>query len=830
MTGLMADLTHAWRLYRRTPGSSLIAVLVLAVAMAFVSAFLSLYVDLVLKPHAGFEASSRIVTLGQSDGRQLTGLPRDVIERITEETSTLDAVAGFLTTSVALGEDGERKPVELVTREFFGGLRPRLFAGRGFTRTEHEADAEPVAVISYAYWQDAFDGDPAVLGTTMELELQPMMIMSGPAGVPEPPEPPEYRIVGIMSPAMTGLMADEVALWLPFERAAPQIVIGPSVEQMLSRMTMRALGRRSDGASTSAVVSEIRTRYADLGTNTGPQVGFAVPGMQEGFRPDAIDGVVRDLNVQRDSRRHLQLFLGASVLLALVAAANVSLFLLARAPGRRRELGIRMAVGAPLKRLGRQLASEAGFLVVAAAVLGMIMSVWLSQFLSGLAFLRQAQWTNISLLDWRVLGLVGIFLLLLTLLVSLAPILGLKRLGIAASSRQVAARASVAQKIAGTLQIAIAGTLGGAAVAFGWYLGGLVFGDPGYTVRDLYTADFQLDFNLLRDGRNIQNVLEMQVVEMARRREAIEAIPGVTAVAFGRPVPGQTGRAWTQMPDPNDPSEQIQVTTGSVDSRYVDVLGLRLLHGRAPTEDDIQVALVNQAFAQAFFGRDNVVGESVATSPVGLGQQTEIIGVLEDLSFQHPSAEVEPILFRTQNQSLSATAIVRSSLTAAALQRELERIADLGEIEVRLNNFNSLQAMRSSIVAPDRARGLLTIGTAALVVVLAALGFYGTQRYLVTAGRREYAIRASLGAGPRALGRLVFRRGLVLSLPGLVVGALCAFILVSWLRDAYVSRDISSGVVTLGVAAGLTALLLAASLGPATQARRTQPAPLLREE
>jgi ABC-type lipoprotein release transport system permease subunit len=100
----------------------------------------------------------------------------------------------------------------------------------------------------------------------------------------------------------------------------------------------------------------------------------------------------------------------------------------------------------------------------------------------------------------------------------------------------------------------------------------------------------------------------------------------------------------------------------------------------------------------------------------------------------------------------------------------------------------------------------------------------------VTAGRREYAIRASLGAGPRALGRLVLWRGLSLGLPGLVLGTLLSFLTVAWLRDDFVSRNVLASVVTLAVFVGLVLLLIAASLGPARQARRTQPAPLLRED
>lgn len=822
MRGPLSDLRHALRIYLRTPWSSLIAVLVLAIGIAFVSAFISLYVDLVLKPHAGFEDSGDIVTLGQNDGRRLQGLPAGMIERMAEEATTLDTVVGFMTGFVRgdFEQNEDRPVIELVTRGFFDGLRPKLWSGRGFDEAEHTRDGEPVAVISYRYWQDQLDGAPDVLGTTIELDLQPMfVVINTEGGEPEQPDSElEYRIIGVMAPELDGISAANTSVWLPYERVFPLLVSGPAnFVSSFSGFSLRAHGRLSEGANVDAVVGEMRARYAESSED------FT---LQTGYRLDAIRGIVGDINVQRDSTRQLQLFLGASVLLALVAAANVSLFLLARAPGRRRELGIRMSVGAPVKRLARQLASEAALLVLAGAVLGLVVSVWLGQFLRGLAFLREAQWREVTLFDWRVLGLVGALLLLLTVLVSLAPILGLERLGIAASSRQIAARPTLAQRIAGTVQIAIAGTLAGAAIGFGWYLGSMVFGDPGYSVDNRYMAQYSVrEFT----NDNLRQLLEASLVEIARRRDAIETIPGITAAAIGWPVPGANQQNTNQFPDPDDPSQRVRVRMGNIDSRYVDVLGLRLAYGRAPEDSDGAVALVNEAFAREYFGRENVVGEPLPF-PIRGDQQVDIVGVLEDLSFDHPAADVEPIMFLTFNTSISSTAIIETSLTAAALQQELQRIADAGEIELEVNNVRPLGLLRSEILAADRARGFLTIGTAALVVLLAGFGFYGTQRYLVTAGRREYAIRASLGAGPKALGRLVLTRGILLGLPGLVAGTLLAFILVAWLRDDFISRDVSPPAVTAAVVGGLVALLLVASLGPARQARRTQPAPLLKED
>lgn len=823
MKGLLADLRHALRLYRRTPGASLIAVVALAIGMAFVGAFLSLYVDLVLKPPPGFDAGGRFVTIGQSDGRQFAGMPLDLIERIQEEMPAVEAIAGISLRSQEVLPDRERVLVEAVSREFFAGMKPRLALGRGFERAEHEIDGEPVAVIAYSYWQEQYDGDPDVLGRLIELPMQDPAAQRGP-NQPAPEEiVSEFRIVGVMAPELRGVLIDNVGLWLPFEPLIPLSYGQNNIEAVRGGLSMQTFARLRGGAGPENIATQLNTRYADAAES------FT---FRPGMRFDAIEGIVRSIPVQRDTKRQLQLFLTGSILLALVAACNVSLFLFARAPGRRRELGIRLAVGAPLRRLARQLATESSLIVIGAAALGLIFSVWLGQYLRSLAFLRRAEWGDVTLLDWRVLGLVGAFLLLLALAVSLAPILGLRRLGIAASSRQIAARATVAQRIAGTVQIAIAGTIGGCAIAFSWYLAVLIFGYPGYETRNLFAV--QLANPAMTTGINLAQArlnAENAVVENVRRREAIESLPGVTAVTFGTPIPGGGGRSWSTMPAPDDPSRQIRIFRGVADSRFVDVLGYRLLFGRTPEDDDVGVAMVNQTLAREFFGREDVVGESLPTAIQG-SQRTQIIGVLEDLSFDHPTAEVEPHVFLTASTMFffGLTSVIESNLTAADLQQALQGLTDSGAFELIAQDVRPLSQLRSDLIAPDRARGLLTIFTAALVVFLAAVGFYGTQRYLVMAGRREYAIRASLGAGPRALGMLVFGRALLLGVPGLVLGALLAFIAVASLRGSFVADDIPPGVVTVGVVSSLVVLLLLASLGPAQQARRTEPAPLLKEE
>lgn len=841
MRGLLEDLKHALRVYRRTPGASLMVVVVLAIGMAFVAAFLSLYSDLILRPEPGFERKGgRIVSVGSSDGRSAGGLPLELLERMAEEVSTLDALAGAMPQQFLLGPERESFRGELVTRRFFSGLRPEMALGRGFTEAEHESEAEPVVVISWRLWQEQFEGRADVIGETLEItsEASRAVMISVPAqpgsaaASPAAQEPAvtRFSIVGVMGRQFTGTLpagepAFEARFWMPVERGLSLSFpdsAGPLVATMTRSLVVRGIGRLNPDASIAAVANELSVRFAD------EQYLQQRAGMQY----EVIDRIVQNIFTQRATQRQLQLFLGASMLLALVAAANVSLFLLARAPGRRRELGIRMSVGAPVRRLARQLASEAAVLVVAAAVLGIALSSWLAQFLRGLPFLRQAQWYDVTLLDWRVLGLVGVFLLALTLLVSLAPILGLRRLGIAASSRQVSARATVAQRIAGTAQIAVAGVLGGAALAFAWHLIALLVEYPGYRT-DLVAVAYRvtLPSGPIMIGADGQIP---GVVDATRRREAFAAIPGVTEVSLATSAPGMPGSSPQGMlPDPSNPATRVPFFTLTIDPAYVELLGLRMLPGGRDLRDsEPGSVLVNQTFARRFYGREDVVGELVPGAGMAgsRGQSSQIVGVLQDLSYSHPLADVNPSIFSLASSlNFGGIVLARSELPLEALRKPFEDVAR--SLDLSLNGaVTSLAEARSRMLAPDRARGLLTIGTAALVVLLAAFGFYGTQRYLVAAGRREYAIRASLGAGPRALGWLVFRRGLLLGLPGLLLGLPLAFVLVAWLRDDYVSRNVPPVLVTLLVALLLVLLLLAASLGPARLARRTQPAPLLRED
>ncbi len=838
MTGLAADLRHAIAVYRGTPIASAIVVVALAVAMAFVSAFLSMWSDLSLKPSAAFERGGDLVTIGQSGGYAVADssspLTLDVVEGINETVSSLQFAAGVATFPQLLLLDDRTESIraEAVTRHF-GDLAPRLALGRRFDERDHLAQAEPVVILSYKLWQERFGGREDVLGRMARITA------TGNAGLLERPteardERPDplgqdYRIVGIMSQRMAGTFSDTTDVWLPYEQAVPflygraedqpQLDLGLSGNITITPQDgeptrMRGLAVPIAGASARAIGDELNARLELGGQSFLGALNLTGAEMQF----DVIDGVVGDIGIQRETRRQVVLFLAGTLLLVIVAACNVSLFLLARAARRQRELGIRMAVGASLRRLARQLASEAGLLMLVATVLGIFISFWVSAALRELPFLQQAEWREVSPFDWRVLGILSALLLLLTLLVSLAPILGLERTGIKASSGTVMARAGWGQRLAGTAQIALTGIVGAVAVAFAWNLLFYATVDRGFDPDDVLVVEL-LNSRFAPPGELTQTSI---AIERERQREVIVALPGVEDASFTTYAPGGAGVAQFTVVQ-REPGRYVEISTIYVDDHYFDVLKIPLLFGQTVDPYDFTQLVGNESYALDTFGRVDAIGAATRTN-------RSLRGVVRDFAFGHP-AEAVPLTGFIANASTSyPLVLVKTSATPAGLRGLLQQRIDAGELEIELGEIDRLENIVGRTLRADRARTALTAGSALLVVILAALGFYGTQRYLVTAGQREYAIRAAIGAGPRSLGRLVLSRGLSLGLPGLVLGSVLAVIVVAWLRDGFLARAVSPPSVSAIVALMVLAIVLAASFGPALQARRTAPAMLLRQD
>ena len=824
MTGLVSDLRHAFRLYAATPLSSLLALAVLAVALAFVTALFSLWNDLALAPHPGFADSRQVVSIMQDTGESVRALPAELLERMNEEAAAVTGVAGIDQGNRDVVIDGERLSisVERVTREYFPVMRPLLRLGRPLNEYDHNADAEPAVVISHAFWQRHFGGDPDVIGRELLIHGVPVLIHAGGQTTDLSEAVHGTRIVGVMAPAMRSTLGgQETDLWVAFE---PDEAVRQEAMPVSGLATARltALARLASGAGPAGVAAELNQRYGDAAASTH--------GLDADARLVAYRGVIDDPAIHREVSRQVALFMAGSLLVLLVAAASTSLFMLSRAPARQRELGIRLTVGAPRRRLARQLVSEAALLVAIAVVVALVLSLWLAVILKDLAFLQDARWRDVAALDWRVLAAMAAAAMALTAIVSLAPVMNLGRLSIVASTRQISARPKPAQRLAGLVQIALSGLLGGAALAFGWHMFLLHRADIGFDPSGVLIVVPDVDY---RDMFSAQweDVLAMR----STRREVFETLPGVERVGFAQPVPTVTRMALSMsISRADNPDESLSFTMASIDAEYPRVIGRRLLAGSLPAAEDPTAVLVNETFAQGMWGHTDVVGEVVELrGPMirDIDGDPRIAGVLADAVYGHPSEAVGAMLYNpAHSNAIMDLVVLRTDRSPSDLRATLEEKIRAGELDFELDWIERLSSRWHSELAADRARLQLTLGSAVLVMVLAGFGFFGTQRYLVSAGRREYAIHAALGATRGKLALLVFRRGLQLGLPGLAIGVLLAFIVTVQLRDSFIDPAVSPLGVSLLTGLVLLALVIASSAGPARQISRVHVSRLLRED
>lgn len=815
MTGLGTDIRYCIRLFTISPVSSAFTILVMAIAMTFVTAFLSLWNDISLRPHSGLELNTRLITLGQTDGVRFSPLSFELIERISREATSIDAIAGVMTTTQFLQWSDQRIPVEteLVTGHFFSALRPDIQIGRNIDRQDHQVGSEPVVVLSYDYWQSQFGGRDDVLGESVTITGPDFLLVSAEGTSNAAEHGQTYRIVGVLSQRMPGTFGNSTAIWMPYEQAANALFGGAG--NGYRRLThLRTVARPSGNASAISVREELNSRYLDSASESG---------LRPDHRIGAIQGVVRDINVHREIARQVRLFLMGSMMLAAVAACNVGLFLLSRAPRRQSELAIRLAVGASFRRLARQLAIESGVLVVVSSALGVVGSLWCAVFLSELPFFEQAEWRSTSPWDWRVLGMITCVSLAFAVIVSLAPVVSLRHLGTRTRSWIPQTGAGLAQHATGTIQIVVTATLAGVALIYAWHMTSLSLFDPGVDV-DVHVIGVNPFGDELAIGVDADTIM----AHREHQRDVIGSLPGIEAVAFGSAVPGAVNDLVADIHPADSPRDSASVVVVSSDPSYPSVLGISLRYGRGLTTSDRDSVLVNETVAQELWGRMDVVGESIGWRG-GVGA-SEIVGVLSDVAYGHPSEAPRPMVYRlTTALSALDSVLVRGAITASDIRRLIQVKIDEGELNFNIQNVQQVEELWNRMLGPDRARTAVTGVSAILVVVLACLGLYATQYYLVFAGRREYAIRAALGCGPTRLGRLVMSRSLIMSFPGLVVGTLGTFIVTTWLRDELLSSTVSPLIVSITVAIVMAILVLIATITPARSAKHTDPSQLLRD-
>lgn len=804
----VSDLRFALRLYRRTPLQSLIAATVVALAVAFAASFYRLYDDLALRAPGGFEAPSELIGIGLSGaGAFDLRLPGRLRRAIAERSRTIGTVASVVYVDDEFMIGGEAIPARagVVSQDFFEGLGVEMHIGRGLTRADAR-QAGTVTVLDHGFWQRRFGGDPAVLGEQIEI-----------GGV-------AFTVVGVAHPRFSGThRGSSPDAWFPL-RSFAALVWNAQPDVIAEAFRMITVARLAAGETAAAARRELESLSGALrGDYRDDLLGLELV---------VLEHLAPDPQRHADAVRQVQLLAAAAMLLALIAASNLSLFFLARAPEREREIGIRLSIGATPRRLTRQLLTESSGLVAAGVVLGLIAHLWFAEPLRGLPAFAGVEWARPGGIDWTTAAYFGTLALALAAVTAAAPVLNLRRRSLTARVRLLKTSVARSQRMIVGAQIAIAAPALCIALLFAENLIRSARADVGYDATDVTVVRFVRAGDALPAGPEAITALREALADR------LTAVASVQAVGFGETVPGIVAPAHYVVEAPSE--LEIPTRVARVAPSWFDVLGVDVLRGALPAPDEYDAAVVSRRFAELAWGDVDVVGERVRApveaSPAGGADSglssVRVAAVIDDVQLGEPGGLMSPLVLinRPVATDVSAFMLVKGFAGPREIEAALSDALRQAPSYVEVARIDALPPLLEARRVPERARAALTGVAGGFTVILSLLGFFGALRFMAGNARFELALRSALGADPKALRNHVLARGLGLGLPGLVAGLVVSSVAVYFVRE-WLSLWQGQPWSALAIGAGSLGVLMCGSiLLPATRAADAEPASVLRSE
>jgi len=803
---LRQDVRYALRGLARSPGFVLITVLSLTFAMAVSTVVFSAANAAFLRPvpHvASQDELVRIFTGNRRLGRGPISFPD--YEDIREMSETLTDVAAMGSRSFAVGlvAQGTRQVWgEEVSENYFQLLGIPLARGRGFL-PEDVAAGGRVVVIGYNTWQREFDGAPDVLGKTMHLNGQP------------------YTVVGV---GPQGMVA--------FDGPLLQEITVPIMEfrEERGRQSLGVVGRMREGVTLPQVQAELDGIARHL-TEAYPDYWN-----YEGDDPEQLRALTSRQARIPEGAPLAAVFGGIGALVALImliACSNVANLLLTRASRRRTEIAIRCAIGAPTRRIFRQLLTENLLLFGTAGGLGLLTTQWLASVLkSGWVLIpppgiEMSVDVRVALFTLAVTLATGLSFGLIPALQASRPDLipALKGLGPALRFRFLGVRnVLVGAQVGGSLVLVLATLLLVRSLSYARTI------DLGFDPSGVATLTLDLSTRELtpdEGARFYSNLMERTAV-----------LQGVEAVGLASWVPlaGGSTRQGGLEPEGYEPGprEHPMATTATVTPGYLALARMRLLRGRDFGPEDgpgsPDVALVNQSFVDRFWPGETGLGRRIGTG--GEGEGFLVVGVVADVPYVSLAGDVEPQIWLPLAQNYQPELILHARTSGdprALLPLMREQVADL-DPGLPVIRADLMEDTSANATQPQRVLSAALGGAGIFALALAVLGIYGVVAYSVSQRTREMGLRMALGAEPRRMMGLVIREGIVLSLIGLIPGLLASLAAARLLGAILLGMN---PLDPLAFSGGVSLLLLAvmgASLAPGIQAARAHPMESLRTE
>jgi putative ABC transport system permease protein len=811
------DLRYALRMLRNSPGFAAVAILTLALGIGANTAIFSVLDSVLLRP-LPYQDPAGLVLLWESNSQNTnphnTVSPPDFLDWQSRNTIFREMAALFDEHANLTGNGlPQEVALEDVSANFFSVLGVSPILGPGFTPENGKAGHDNVVILSYGFWKERFAGDANVIGKVLVLNGH------------------EQTIVGVTPESFTWFIKDgsftgaKPEMWTPFvfpARFSDRKGVGRFLT-VVARLKSGATVQQAQSQMTS-IAAQIAEEYPDFNAYWGANV---VP--------------VRE-QISGELRPALLILAGAVAFVLLIACANVSSLLLARAAAREREIAVRTAIGASPWRIARQLLTESILLALIGGVIGVLLAIWGTNLLLA-ASPKNLLGVSSLPIDWRVLTFAAGATLLAGVLFGFLPSYISSHSGTSETLKEGGRGSSTGKRrgfaraafVVGQMSLALV-LLAGAGLLIRSFVR-LVGVDPGFDASHLLSFKESLPSSKYRDDKALLTFFQQLLTRISRlpgvRAASMCSFPPFTGLgsATGVHVLSQPERSLMDLP---------VAAVRIVGASYFSTMQIPLRAGRDFDEQELtearHVVIVNQAFVDQSLHGANPLGQKAVIYMKSLEESkntpSEIIGVVGDVRQMGLDTPAEPtvywphpelvlsemtIVLRTEKDPLALVAAVRNELRQLDPEQPMAAISTMDEL------------LAGSV---SRSRfTMLVLGVfAALALVLACVGIYGVIAFSVLQRTQEFGIRMALGANQRDVLRLVLGQGTRLTLLGVGLGIIAALAVTRLMAALLFGISATDAFTFTAVALLLALVALGACYIPARRATRVDPIVALRYE
>jgi predicted permease len=814
MQTLLQDLRFGFRMLRRSPGFSLLAILCLTLGIGTNAAVLSWIEGILIRPYPLVAHQDRMFALGGTTRGVTGGNSLSYPDFVDfEKSSTLfesfivDKITG---TSLSVGDRAERASAGIVSANYFDALGVKPILGRGFRPEEGVGrNAHPVVVISYRTWKDRYNLDPNIIGRTQYLN-----------GV-------QHTIIGAAPEKFHGTFVGySFNFWVPISMQETFDSTGYKLEDRGARW-IEGYAFLKPGVSREQAQAELNSIAQRLEND--------FPATNRGHGVELLPLWKTPFNGASAMSQTLAITMAVVFLVLLIACANVSNLLLARSLLRRHEMTMRLALGAGRRRLIRQLLTEGVLLSLIAMAGGIAVAYWCRNALV-LTFPSAAPGIVIDYsgqIDWRVLAVSAAFCVLATLVFALVPAIQASHVDLSSALKSEAGGV-----LGGTSRSRLRSALVLVQVSLSFVLiagTGLLLqslnkmrnASPGFSADvvstgvDLFSAGYDLER---------AKIFHTQLLDRVR------ALPGIESASLTRVIPF-TYTPYSSSPIEVDgyqppPNEQPIVDYNEVAEDYFGTIGIPVVSGRefARTDDENAppVAIINETMAAKYWPGKKALGQRVKVRDRWL----EIVGIAKNSNYETKREPAKPFFYvpLRQNFGIQNSLVIRTRQTPGAILNALAPAVHALDANLAPGRAYRLGEQVDRMSYSERLAVTLVALFGAMALFLAAIGLYAVMSYSVSQGTRELGLRMALGAGVKDLLRLVMSRGLRLTAAGIVIGIVAAVMLTRLMADLLYKVSPRDPIVFGTAFIILIVVAFIACFVPAWRATRVDPVQALHEQ